>query len=125
MSKIERQTHKIDATDKVLGRLASRIAILLRGKHKPNFKPNLDKGDNVVVENIDKIKITGKKWDNKLYYRHTGYPGGLRSKKMREFSKPELLRKAVYNMLPKNKLRKGMMKRLVIKKSKIKMQNAK
>ena len=104
----------IDATNKVLGRLASQIAILLRGKDKPDFVPYLDKGDKVMVTNVDKIKITGKKLDNKIYYRHSGYPGGLKEKLMREFPLSELLRKAVYNMLPKNRLRKGMMEKLEI-----------
>lgn len=105
---------KIDATNKVLGRLASQIAVILRGKNKPDFVPYLDKGDGVMIENIDKIKITGKKLENKIYYRHSGFPGGLKKKKMKEFSPAELLRKAVYNMLPKNKLRKEMMKKLKI-----------
>jgi large subunit ribosomal protein L13 len=105
---------KLDATNKVLGRLASEIAIILRGKNKPDFVPHLLKGEEVIVENIDKIKITGKKLENKIYYHHSGYPGGLKKRKMKEISPAELLRKAVYNMLPKNKLRKEIIKRLKI-----------
>lgn len=112
--KMIRKTHAIDATDQVLGRLATRIATLLQGKHKPTFVPHLDLGDSVEVTNVDKIKITGKKLEDKIYYHHSGYPGGLRKKKMKEFTMAELLRKAVYNMLPKNKLRTGRMKRLRI-----------
>lgn len=108
-------THTIDATNKVLGRLASRIALLLQGKNKPTFVPYLIKGDKVVVVNVDKIKVTGKKFEKKIYYHYSGYPGGMKKKLMREFSSAELLRRAVYNMLPKNKLRKDMLKRLEIK----------
>ena len=114
---IIRLTRKIDATDQVLGRLASQIAILLRGKDKPEFVPYLDLGDNIVVQNAKKIKITGRKLQNKIYYRHSGYPGGIKSRKMSEiFEKNpgELLKKAVWNMLPKNKLRAKMIKRLKI-----------
>ena len=107
-------THTLDATNKILGRLASQIAVILRGKNKPDFVPYLDKGDKVVVKNIDRIKITGKKLENKIYYHHSGFPGGLKNKKMKEFPSSELLRKAVHNMLPKNKLRREMMKKLEI-----------
>jgi large subunit ribosomal protein L13 len=112
-----RQLHKIDATDQPLGRLASRVATLLRGKHKPSFVYNIDNGDFVHVENASKIKLTGKKLDQKKYYHHSGYPGGLKTKTLKElFEKnpAEVLKRAVYNMLPKNKLRKEMMKRLKI-----------
>lgn len=114
---IQRQTHKIDATDKVLGRLASEIAILLRGKNKASFQPYLDQGDEVIVSNALKLKITGKKLEQKKYFHYSGYPSGLKAKKMSElFSKnPALvLKKAVFNMLPKNKLRAKMIKRLKI-----------
>ena len=100
------QLHTINAKAQVLGRLASQVATILIGKHKPEYEPHLDKGDKVKVINIDKIKITGNKLNNKLYYRHTNYPGGLKTKKMKEFSRKELFQKAVWNMLPKNKLRK-------------------
>ena len=116
--KIERKNHKIDAAGKSLGRLASEIAQFLRGKNKVNFMPNVDGGDFVNVENVAKVKITGKKLDQKVYHRHSGYPGGLKETKMRalfEKSPAEVLKKAVWNMLPKNKLRSEMIKRLNIK----------
>ncbi|PKL72054.1 50S ribosomal protein L13 [Candidatus Kuenenbacteria bacterium HGW-Kuenenbacteria-1] len=112
-----RQIHIIDATDKVLGRLSTKIAIILRGKNKLNFVPNLDQGDFVEIKNIVKIKITGRKLENKEYLHHTGYPGGLKRVKMKDVFKKdpgEILRKAVYQMLPKNKLRQEMIKRLKI-----------
>ncbi len=115
---MNRQTHTIDATNQVLGRLASQIAILLQGKHKPNFKPHLDQGDIVVVKNVDKIRVTGKKMSQKIYYRHSGYLGSLKATKLEELmvKKPEeVLRKAVLGMLPKNKLRAKMIKRLKFK----------
>lgn len=116
---INRKIHQINASGKVLGRLASQIAQLLSGKIKPEYVPNQDYGDQVLVENIKEIKITGKKLDQKIYYHHSGYPGGLKEKKMKEvFDKnpEEVLRKAVFNMLPKNKLRKPRMIRLRFKK---------
>lgn len=112
---MECQTHTIDATDKVLGRLASKIAILLQGKHKPSFLPNKDMGDFVIVRNVAKIKLTGKKIEQKKYYRHSGYLGGLKEipiKKILAQKPGELLRKAVSGMLPKNRLRKIRLKRL-------------
>ncbi|MFH1838433.1 MAG: 50S ribosomal protein L13 [Candidatus Kuenenbacteria bacterium] len=115
MEKIIRETHIFNATDKVLGRLATKIVIILRGKNKPNFTPNLDQGDFVKIKNVDKIKITGKKLENKEYIHHTGHPKGLKKIKMKEIFKKdpgEVLKRAVYNMLPKNKLRKEIMKRL-------------
>ena len=114
---VKRETHQIDATDKVLGRLATEIVILLRGKNKASFQPYLDEGDNVVISNAAKIKITGKKLVQKKYYHYSGYPGGLKEKKMSEvFAKDpaEVLKRAVWNMLPKNKLRAKMIKRLEI-----------
>ncbi len=116
---MEKETHTIDAKGKSLGRLATRISILLRGKHRPDFAPHKDDGDFVVVENLDQVKLTGKKEDRKMYHRHSGYLGGLKSETMRnmEARKPgEALRKAVMGMLPKNKLRARMIKRLTIKK---------
>jgi large subunit ribosomal protein L13 len=112
---MERKTHKIDATGKVLGRLASEIAILLQGKHKPNFDPSKDMGDFVIVKNVDKMKITGKKLEQKKYYRHSGYLGHLKEiplEKLLSKNPAEVLKKAVMKMLPKNKLRKKMIKRL-------------
>ena len=97
----------VDAEGQTLGRLSSKVAKLLRGKHKPDFTPHVDCGDNVIVINSEKINLTGKKWDSKEYIRHTGYPGGQRSLTAAElFEKgPErLVEKAVKGMLPKNKL---------------------
>jgi len=97
----------IDADGQTLGRLASRVAILLRGKHKPSFTPHVDCGDNVVVINAEKIKLSGKKWDKKTYIRYTGYPGGQRSLTATElFAKDpaRLVEKSIKGMLPKNKL---------------------
>ena len=115
---MERNTHKINAEKKILGRLASSITVLLRGKNKPGYSPNKDMGDFVVVENVSKIEMTGNKIHQKKYYRHTGYLGGLKqeSYQKQEEKKPgEALKKAVYGMLPKNKLRSQMIKRLKIK----------
>jgi len=114
---MQRNTHIIDATNKVLGRLSTEVAILLRGKHKPDFCPNKDMGDFVVVKNIDKMRFTGRKMENKKYYRHSSYLGGLKSMTLKElfFKNPgEVLRKAVLGMLPKNKLRARQIKRLKI-----------
>ena len=112
---MQRETHTIDAASKVLGRLATEIAVLLRGKHKPDFQPNQDKGDFVKVKNIDKIRLTGKKMEKKKYYHHSGYIGGLKEtplKKVFAKSPAEVLRRAVWGMLPKNKLRAEQIKRL-------------
>jgi len=110
-----REKHTIDAKDKILGRLASEIAVLLRGKHKTNFTPHLDLGDEVIVVNTSKIKVSGNKTKNKKYYRHSGYPGGIKEisyQKLFENNPNKVLRKAIYGMLPDNKLRKKMMARL-------------
>lgn len=115
---IERATHTIDATDQAVGRVATRVATLLRGKHKPEFTPHIDGGDKVVVENITKLHFTGTKFNQKKYYSFSGYPGGLKETKLSKLfnERPEeVLRKAVWNMLPKNRLRKEMFKRLTIK----------
>jgi large subunit ribosomal protein L13 len=112
---VERKIHVIDATGKVLGRLATQIAILLRGKHKPNFNPSKDMGDIVVVKNVDKMKFTGKKLKKKLYRWHSGYPGGLKERTLEQMLQKDpkkVLRLAVLGMLPKNRLRKRMIKRL-------------
>lgn len=116
---MERQTHTIDASEKVLGRLASEIATLLRGKHNPEFAPHKDIGDFVVVKNVEKIKITGRKMEQKKHYHYTGYPGGLKEvplKKLFEKNPGEVLRDAVMGMLPKNRLRSKMIKRLSFEK---------
>jgi len=118
MKNIERKLHKIDATDQAIGRMASEIAILLRGKNKPEYEPYLDHGDMVEVSNIDKVKFTGRKFEQKNYFSFTGYVGGLKTRKMSEvFSKNpgEVLHRAVKQMLPPTRLRNDMMKRLVIK----------
>lgn len=97
----------VDAENQTLGRLASKVAILLRGKHKPNFTPHVDCGDNVIVINAEKIQLSGNKWSDKTYLRHTGYPGGQRSLSATElFAKDpaRLVEKSVKGMLPKNKL---------------------
>ncbi len=114
---IERKWHLVDASDKVLGRLASRIALLLMGKRKPNYTPHIDQGDFVVVINAEKVKLTGNKLENKIYYHHSGYPGGLKARKAKEILEkhPErLIKLAVKRMLPKNKLGRKMLKRLKV-----------
>jgi large subunit ribosomal protein L13 len=111
----KRETHTIDATGKILGRLATQISILLRGKHKKNFQPNKDMGDFVIVKNVDKIKFTGKKLENKKYYFHSGYLGGLKEIPLGKiFSKnpAKVLKMAVQRMMPKNKLTRQQIKRL-------------
>jgi len=112
---MERKTYTIDAANKVLGRLAVEIALLLRGKSKPGFMPNKDGGDIVIVKNADKIIVTGKKMDDKMYYHHSGYMGGLKEipfKRVFKNDPGEVIRRAVYGMLPKNKLRDIQIKRL-------------
>jgi large subunit ribosomal protein L13 len=97
----------VDATDKTLGRLATRIAMVLRGKHKPEYTPNADTGDYVVVINADKVRVTGNKLDGKIYWRHSEYPGGIKSQTLRELldKHPErAIEKAVKGMLPKGPL---------------------
>jgi large subunit ribosomal protein L13 len=104
---IERRWYIVDADGKNLGRLATQIADTLRGKTKPQYTPHVDTGDFVVVVNAEKIAVTGKKLDEKLYYRHSGYPGGLKQRTLREQLErrpTEVLRKAVKGMLPKNRL---------------------
>lgn len=109
------KTYTIDATNKVLGRLATEVATILSGKHHPDFVPYKDMGDIVIIKNVDKLKITGRKLQQKKYYHHTGYLGHLREKPLSVImtEKPsEVLKKAVFGMLPKNKLRVNMIKRL-------------
>ncbi len=113
----ERKTYTIDAEKKPLGRLATQIAVLLTGKNEENYASYEDRGAYVVVENIEKITLTGKKKGDKKYYHHSGYPGGLKEityDKLIEKKPTEALKKAVYGMLPKNKLRKERIKRLKI-----------
>ena len=114
-SEIERKWYIIDAEDKVLGRVATEAARLLRGKHKPTYTPNIDVGDHVIITNCAKVVLTGKKLDQKYYRYHTGYVGGLKEISYREMmeKKPEeVVAHAVSGMLPKNKLRARMMTRL-------------
>lgn len=114
---IQRKTQIIDAKGKVLGRLAAQIAVLLRGKHKPEFVPNKDVGDFVIVKNLKEVKITGNKMKKKIYRYHTGYLGNLREitlEKMFKKDPKRVLWKAVWGMLPKNRLRKKLIKKLKI-----------
>lgn len=114
---IERRWWVVDAEGKILGRLASEVAKILRGKHKPYFAPHLDTGDYVIVINAAKIRVTGKKLDDKIYYRHSGYPGGLRSTTLAEMLKKRptrVIRLAVRGMLPHNRLGRAMMRKLKI-----------
>lgn len=114
-SDIKRQWHVIDASEKVLGKLAVQAATLLMGKHKPMFSPNLDTGDYVVVINADKVRITGNKMKQKMYYRHSGYPGGLKSislERMMQTHPARVIEYAVKGMLPHNRLGARMMKKL-------------
>jgi large subunit ribosomal protein L13 len=114
---VPRRWYVVDAQGKVLGRLASRIAMTLRGKTKPVFTPYLDTGDFVVVVNAAQIRLTGRKLDQKLYYRHSGYPGGLKTTSARQLlqKKPEeVLRHAVRGMLPRNSMGRALLKKLKI-----------
>ncbi len=112
---IERSWHVIDADGQVLGRLATRVATLLMGKHKPGYAPFLDCGDHVVVVNADKIVLTGNKMNDKVYYRHTGYPGGIKEARARRVARenPErIIEAAVRGMVPKTKLGRQMLSKL-------------
>lgn len=120
---MERKTHTIDASGKSLGRLASAVAVLLRGKHKTAFERHIDAGDTVIVCNLDALKITGTKKAHKEYFYHTGHPGGLTVSVLGSVMKKnpgEAFRLAVYGMLPKNKLRAFMIKRLIMHRGQIK-----
>jgi large subunit ribosomal protein L13 len=114
---VERKWYLVDANNAVLGRLAVKIANYLRGKNKPIFTPNTDTGDFIVVVNAEKVKLTGRKLDNKVYYRHSGYPGGIKSETARERMNkaPEtILADAVWGMLPKGRLGRAMIKKLKV-----------
>ena len=116
-SEVTRNWYVVDLDGKVLGRMATEIARVLRGKHKAIYTPSVDTGDFVVVLNADKLKLTGNKMADKMYYRHTGYPGGLRSinaEKLLEKKPEELVKKAVKGMLPRNKLGREMLKKLKV-----------
>lgn len=115
-SSVQHKWLVVDATDQIVGRLASDIAVILMGKHKPEYTPHVDTGDFVVVVNAEKVQFTGKKWDQKVYTRYTGYPG-LRTETARDRleKQPEkVLREAVRRMLPKNKLASNMLAKLKI-----------
>jgi len=117
VNEIERKWYVVDAKDKILGRLATEIAFRLRGKHKPTFSPFIDNGDFIIVTNADKIVLTGTKWDDKKYYRHTGYMGGLKettAKELLEKHPTDLIMNAVKGMLPKNKLGRAQLKKLKV-----------
>lgn len=117
VNEIDRKWYVVDADGKVLGRIATEIARYLRGKHKPTFCNFQDNGDFIVVVNAEKVHLSGNKWDNKTYYRHSGYMGGIKSqtaKEVREKKPEELIRMAVKGMLPKNKLGRAQLKKLKV-----------
>ena len=116
---MNRQTITIDATQKVAGRLASEVAKILQGKNKVDYQPNVDSGDFVKITNVHLMKFTGKKIDQKIYYRYTGHPGGIRETKLKDKMKnkpDDVLRDMVLNMLPKNTLQSERIKRLSFEK---------
>lgn len=116
-SDVERSWYVVDASDQVLGRLATQVAMRLRGKHKPTFTPHLDTGDFIIVVNAEKVRLTGRKWDQKTYYRHSGYTGGIKSitaKKLLDKQPEDLVRTAVRGMLPKNRLGRQLLKKLKV-----------
>lgn len=116
-AEVQREWYVVDAQGKTLGRLATEIARVLRGKHKPIFQPNIDTGDFVIVVNCDKIVVTGNKMNDKFYYRHSGYPGGLRSVSLRDqmAQHPDrVIREAVWGMLPHNRLGRQQIRKLKI-----------
>lgn len=117
VDEIDRRWHLIDASGRILGRLASEVAVLLRGKHKPIFSPHLDTGDFVVVVNAEKIVLTGNKLKDKVYYRHSGYPGGIKSttaEKMLKTHPARVIEKAVRGMLPRTKLGDALFRKLKV-----------
>lgn len=114
---IERKWYIVDATDLVLGRLATQVATVLRGKHRPQYTPHADCGDHVIIINADKIAVTGKKESDKIYYRHTGYAGGLKSitlEKQRQQHPERIIEAAVKGMMPKGPLGRSMLKKLKV-----------
>ena len=114
---VDHDWYVVDASDRILGRLASRIALRLRGKHKAEYTPHVDTGDYIIVTNAEKIKVTGRKFKDKIYYRHTNYPGGIKSESFEKLQsrKPQrIIELAVKGMLPKNSLGKQMLKKLKI-----------
>lgn len=116
-NEVERKWYVVDAAGQTLGRLASEVASIIRGKHKPQFTPHVDVGDYVIVINASQIELTGKKWQNKKYYRHSGHPGGLKVTSAQEMldRKPErMIELAVHGMLPKNRLGEKMKLKLKV-----------
>ena len=114
---VERKWYIVDATDLVLGRMASDVAVVLKGKHKPTFTPHIDGGDYVIIVNAEKVALTGKKWSQKMYYRHSGYPGGLKTRtatEMLDKQPQKIVEKAVRGMLPNGKLGDDMYRRLYV-----------
>lgn len=114
---VKRETHNIDASGMVLGRLSTEIARLLMGKHKVDYSPNLDAGDNVVVTNAARVVVTGRKEDQKVYHKHSGYPGGYKEVKYSQYKKEQpgkIIELAVKGMLPKNRLQKVRLSRLTV-----------
>ncbi len=114
---VRRDWYVVDATDKVLGRIATEIANRLRGKHKPEYTPHIDTGDYIVVVNADKVRVTGKKVTDKMYFRHTGYPGGIKETsfgKLMETHPERAIEIAVKGMMPRNKLSRAMLGKLKI-----------
>lgn len=114
---VEQKWFVIDAEGVVLGRLASRVASIVRGKNKPIFTPHVDTGDNVIILNADKVRLTGRKLDAKKYYRHSGYPGGIHeitARKLLEKKPEEVLRHAIWGMLPHNRLGRKLLKKVKI-----------
>lgn len=114
---VQQEWYVVDATDKILGRLSTEIARMLRGKHKPEYTPHVDVGDFIIVINAEKVKVTGRKLDQKLYYRHTGYPGGLKSITLRrqlEKFPERVIEAAVKGMLPRGPLGRQMFKKLKV-----------
>lgn len=114
---VQRDWYVVDAADKILGRLASDIATRLRGKHKPEYTPHVDTGDYIVVVNCEKVRVTGNKASGKIYYHHTGYPGGIKDisfEKLIEKAPERVLQKAVKGMLPKGPLGREMFKKLKV-----------
>lgn len=116
-TEVVRKWYVIDAEDQVVGRMCTKIASVLRGKHKPSYTPHIDTGDNVIVINADKVKFTGQKWDQKEYQRYSGYPGGQKSRTAKEAMEKKpffIVENAVRGMLPKNKLGRAMFRKLYV-----------
>ena len=116
-NEVERKWYLVDAQDMILGKLATKVATCLRGKNKPVFTPNVDTGDFIVVINAEKIRLTGKKLDDKIYYHHTGFIGGIKAATARErlnTQPEEVIKDAIWGMLPKNRLGRAMLKKLKV-----------